>query len=181
VVAINAFPGDFESEHEAIRQVAAEAGVRVAVARHVVKGGPGARELAELVVEAAHEPTSFRPLYELDQPLVDKIDVIAREVCGADGVDMPPLVAKQLARFEELGYGGLPVVIAKTHLSISSDPTLRGAPKGWRLPVREVRAAVGAGYVYAICGEMRTMPGLPKHPGAERIDIDDDGNVVGLA
>jgi len=181
VVAINAFPGDHESEHDAIRQVAADAGVRVAVARHVVDGGPGAAELAQLVVDAAHEPTDFRYLYDLDLPLVDKIDVIAREIYGADGIDLPPLVAKQLARFEELGYGRLPVVIAKTHLSISSDPTLRGAPKGWRLPVREVRAAVGAGYVYAICGEMRTMPGLPKHPGAERIDIDDDGNVVGLA
>ena len=90
-------------------------------------------------------------------------------------------MARQLRRFEELGYGGFPVVIAKTHLSISSDPTLLGAPTGWRMPVREVRAAAGAGYVYAICGDMRTMPGLPKHPAAERIDIDDDGNVVGLA
>ncbi len=181
VVAINAFPGDHESEHDVIREVAAEAGVRVAVARHVVEGGPGARELAELVVEATHEPTAFRHLYELDLPLVDKIDVIAREIYGADGVDFPPPVARQLARFEELGYGSFPVVIAKTHLSISSDPTLLGAPTGWRLPVREVRVAAGAGYVYAICGDMRTMPGLPKHPGAERIDIDDDGNVVGLA
>jgi formate--tetrahydrofolate ligase len=181
VVAINAFPGDHESEHDAIRQVAAEAGVRVAVARHVVEGGAGARELAQLVVDAAGEPTAFRYLYELDAPLVEKIDVIAREIYGADGIDLPPTVARQLARFEELGYGRLPVVIAKTHLSLSSDPTLMGAPTGWRLPVREVRAAVGAGYVYAICGEMRTMPGLPKHPGAERIDIDEDGNVVGLA
>ena len=90
-------------------------------------------------------------------------------------------MAKQLKQFEALGYGKFPVVIAKTHLSLSSDPTLKGAPTGWRMPVREVRAAVGAGYVYAICGEMRTMPGLPKHPGAERIDIDADGNVVGLS
>jgi formate--tetrahydrofolate ligase len=181
VVAINAFPGDHESEHDVIREVAAEAGVRVAVARHVVEGGAGARELAQLVVDAAEEPTAFRYLYELDTPLVEKIEVIAREIYGADGIDLPPTVARQLARFEELGYGRLPVVIAKTHLSLSSDPTLLGAPRGWRLPVREVRAAVGAGYVYAICGEMRTMPGLPKHPGAERIDIDADGNVVGLA
>jgi formate--tetrahydrofolate ligase len=181
VVAINAFPTDFESEHEVIRQIAADAGVRVAVTRHVADGGKGALALAALVVEAAQEPNSFRYLYDLDLPLVDKIDKIAREIYGADGIDLSPSVKKQLARFEVLGYGEFPVVIAKTHLSLSSDPTLRGAPTGWRMPVREVRAAVGAGYVYAICGEMRTMPGLPKHPGAERIDLDKDGNVVGLS
>jgi formate--tetrahydrofolate ligase len=181
VVAINAFPDDHESEHEVIRQIAAEAGARVAVSRHVVEGGEGARDLAKLVVEAAGEPTEFRHLYELDTPLVEKIELIAREIYGADGVDVPAPVARQLSRFEELGYGGFPVVIAKTHLSISSDPTLLGAPTGWRMPVREVRAAVGAGYVYAICGDMWTMPGLPRHPAAERIDIDDDGNIVGLA
>ncbi|MEO7980661.1 MAG: formate--tetrahydrofolate ligase, partial [Sporichthyaceae bacterium] len=181
VVAINAFPGDHESEHEVIRELAAEAGVRVAVTRHVAEGGEGSRDLAKLVVEAAGEPSAFRYLYELDRPLAEKIDVIAREVYGADGIDLPAPVARQLSRFEDLGYGALPVVIAKTHLSLSSDPTLLGAPTGWRLPVREVRAAVGAGYVYAICGEMRTMPGLPRHPAAERIDIDADGNVVGLA
>jgi formate--tetrahydrofolate ligase len=181
VVAINAFPTDFESELDVIRQIAAEAGVRVAVTRHVAEGGKGAVELAKLVIEAANEPNSFHHLYNLDLPLVDKIRKIATEIYGADGIDLTPAVAKQLKRFEILGYGEFPVVIAKTHLSLSSDPTLRGAPTGWRMPVREVRAAVGAGYVYAICGEMRTMPGLPKHPGAERIDIDEDGNVVGLS
>jgi len=181
VVAINAFPGDFESEHQVIREIAAEAGVRVAVTTHVADGGKGALELAALVVEAAQEPTRFHYLYNLDLPLVDKIEKIAREIYGADGIDLTPSVKKQLARFEVLGYGEFPVVIAKTHLSLSSDPTLRGAPTGWRMPVREVRAAVGAGYVYAICGEMRTMPGLPKHPAAERIDIDQEGNVVGLS
>ena len=181
VVAINAFPTDYESELDVIRQIAAESGVRVAVTRHVAEGGKGALELAELVIEAANEPTSFHYLYNLDLPLVDKIEKVAKEIYGADGIDLTPSVAKQLKRFEVLGYGEFPVVIAKTHLSLSSDPTLRGAPTGWRMPVREVRAAVGAGYVYAICGEMRTMPGLPKHPGAERIDIDEDGNVVGLS
>jgi len=181
VVAINAFPGDFESEHQVIREIAAEAGVRVAVTTHVADGGKGALELAALVVEAAQEPTEFHYLYDLDLPLVDKIEKIARDIYGADGIDLSPAVKKQLARFEVLGYGEFPVVIAKTHLSLSSDPTLRGAPTGWRMPVREVRAAVGAGYVYAICGEMRTMPGLPKHPAAERIDIDQLGNVVGLS
>ena len=181
VVAINAFPTDFESEHEAIRQIAADAGVRVAVTQHVADGGKGALALAALVVEAAQELNSFQYLYDLDLPLVDKIEKIAREIYGADGIDLSPAVKKQLARFEVLGYGEFPVVIAKTHLSLSSDPTLKGAPTGWRMPVREVRAAVGAGYVYAICGEMRTMPGLPKHPAAERIDLDRDGNVVGLS
>jgi Formyltetrahydrofolate synthetase len=181
VVAINAFPTDFDSELQAIIDIAAEAGVRVAVTRHVADGGKGALELAALVVEAANEPNSFHYLYELDAPLVDKIEKIATEIYGADGIDLLPSVKKQLARFEVLGYGEFPVVIAKTHLSLSSDPTLRGAPTGWRMPVREVRAAVGAGYVYAICGEMRTMPGLGKHPGAERIDIDEDGNIVGLS
>ncbi|MGZ4611032.1 MAG: formate--tetrahydrofolate ligase [Actinomycetes bacterium] len=181
VVAINAFPSDHESEHEVIREIAAEAGVRVAVTRHVAEGGKGALELAALVVEAAEEPTSFRYLYELDAPLVEKIEVVARDIYGADGIDLAPPVDRQLRRFEVLGYGAFPVVIAKTHLSLSSDPTLLGAPSGWRMPVREVRAAVGAGYVYAICGEMRTMPGLPKHPAAERIDIDEDGNIVGLS
>jgi formate--tetrahydrofolate ligase len=181
VVAINAFPSDHESEHEVIRELATRAGAGVAVTQHVADGGKGALELAALVVEAAAEPTSFRYLYELDAPLVEKIDMVAREIYGADGVDLSPSVAKQLRRFEILGYGGFPVVIAKTHLSLSSDPTLLGAPTGWRMPVREVRAAVGAGYVYAISGEMRTMPGLPKHPAAERIDIDDDDNIVGLS
>jgi formate--tetrahydrofolate ligase len=181
VVAINAFPGDHESEHEVIREIADEAGARVAVTRHVADGGKGALALASVVVEAAAEPTSFRFLYELETPLLQKIETVAREVYGADGVDLSPSATAELRRFERLGYGGFPVVIAKTHLSLSSDPTLLGAPTGWRMPVREVRAAVGAGYVYAISGEMRTMPGLPKHPGAERIDIDEDGNVVGLS
>jgi len=181
VVAINAFPTDHESELQAIKDIAAEAGVRVAVSRHVTDGGKGALELAAMVVEAANEPTSFSYLYELDAPLVDKIEKVATQIYGADGIDLLPSVRRQLARFEVLGFGEFPVVIAKTHLSLSSDPTLRGAPTGWRMPVREVRVAVGAGYVYAICGEMRTMPGLGKHPGAERIDIDEDGNIVGLS
>ena len=181
VVAINAFPGDFDSEHEVIREIAERAGARVAVTRHVAEGGKGALDLAALVVEAAGEPTQFRYLYDLQTPLADKIELVAREVYGADGIDLDPSVVRELRRFEELGYGSFPVVIAKTHLSLSSDPSLLGAPTGWRMPVREVRAAVGAGYVYAICGRMRTMPGLPKHPAAETIDIDDDGNVVGLS
>ncbi len=181
VVAINAFPTDHDSEHDAIRRIAEEAGARVAVSRHVAEGGSGGAELARMVAEAANEPSDFRFLYELDEPLVTKIEKIAKEIYGADGIDIAPEAAGQLRRYEQLGYGTFPVVVAKTHLSLSSDPTLLGAPTGWRMPVREVRAAVGAGYVYAICGDMRTMPGLSGHPAAERIDIDENGEIVGLS
>ncbi|HET8988345.1 MAG TPA: formate--tetrahydrofolate ligase [Humibacillus sp.] len=181
VVAINAFPTDADSEHEVIRELCDEMGVRCAVTRHVAEGGAGALDLARAVSEAAEETTDFRFLYPLEMPLADKIETIAREVYGADGIDVSPAAAKALKEYERLGFGDLPVVIAKTHLSISSDPSRKGAPTGWRLPVREVRAAVGAGYVYAICGDMRTMPGLPKSPNAERIDITEDGSVTGLS
>ena len=181
VVAINAFPQDHDSEHAVIQRFCKDIGVRSAVSTHVANGGAGAQQLAEVVMEAAHEPSSFQFLYSLDMPLEQKIETIAMQIYGADGIDISPGAAKALKEYERLGFGGLPVVIAKTHLSISSDPTLKGAPRGWRLPVREVRAAVGAGYVYAICGEMRTMPGLSTSPNAERIDIDEDGNIVGLS
>ena len=181
VVAINAFPEDFPSEYAAIREIADAMGVRSAVCTHFTDGGTGAAELAEAVVEAADEPSEFRFLYPLEAPLRHKIETVATQVYGAEGVDYSSAAARQLDTYEANGFGGLPVCIAKTHLSISSDPTLRGAPTGWRLPVREVRASVGAGFVYAICGDMRTMPGLPSHPAAEHIDIDDDGEVVGLS
>jgi formate--tetrahydrofolate ligase len=180
VVAINAFPSDFDSEHQVIRDVAESEGALVAVSTHVADGGHGALALAAAVEEACGRDHAFRPTYELDLSLREKIEAVATRVYGADGVDLAATAARDLDRFEVLGYGAFPVVIAKTHLSISSDPALRGAPRGWRLPVREVRAAAGAGYVYAICGEMRTMPGLSRHPAAEAIDLDENGDVVGL-
>ncbi|WP_404383006.1 formate--tetrahydrofolate ligase [Knoellia locipacati] len=180
VVAVNAFPTDHESELAVIEEVARQLGARVAVSTHVLDGGKGATDLATVVAQACEDPHELRHTYELDAPLRDKIEAVATKVYGADGVDFSDVAAKDLARFEVLGYGEFPVVIAKTHLSISSDPTLRGDPRGWRLPVREVRVAAGAGYVYAVSGEMRTMPGLPKHPAAASIDLDPDGNVVGL-
>ena len=100
---------------------------------------------------------------------------------GADGVDISPLAARQLDKYERAGFGNLPVCIAKTHLSLSADPSIKGAPTGWRLPVREVRASIGAGFIYPICGDMRTMPGLSSAPAAERIDIDENGEIVGLS
>ena len=180
VVAINAMEGDFPSEHLAIREIAASVGARAAVCTHFVDGGKGAVELAEAVVEATEEPGDFRMLYDDGATLREKIETVATEIYGADGVDYLPAAARQLDNYERAGFGSLPVCIAKTHLSISSDPALRGAPRGWRLPVREARANVGAGFVYLVSGDMRTMPGLSSSPAAERIDIDENGNVVGL-
>ena len=181
VVAINAFPTDHTSEHAAIREVAEGMGARVAVCTHFSEGGAGAAELAEAVAEAAEEPTSFRVLYPDEASLREKIETIATKVYGARAVEYDFWAARQLESYEKMGLGKLPVCIAKTHLSISSDPTLMGAPTGWVLPVREVRASVGAGFIYPICGEMRTMPGLSSHPAAERIDIDEHGEIVGLS
>lgn len=180
VVAINAMPGDFASEHAAIAEVAASMGVRCAVTTHFADGGRGAAALAEAVAEAASEPSEFAFLYPAQAPIREKIETIATLVYGADGVDYSPAAARQLDTYEKNGFGGFPVCIAKTHLSLSADPALTGAPAGWRLPVREVRASAGAGFIYPICGDMRTMPGLGSHPAAERIDIDADGQVVGL-
>ncbi|HXN61141.1 MAG TPA: formate--tetrahydrofolate ligase [Acidimicrobiales bacterium] len=180
VVAVNAFEDDYPSEHEAIREIAASVGVRTAICTHFTQGGKGAVELAEAVVEACEAPSEFHMLYEDGATLRQKIETIATEVYGADGVDYLPAASRHLDNYERAGFGRLPVCIAKTHLSISSDPKLLGAPKGWRLPVREARANVGAGFVYLVSGDMRTMPGLSRHPAAEQIDIDEDGNVVGL-
>ncbi len=180
VVAINAFPTDYESEYDVIRQVAEEMGARVAVCNHFSEGGAGAVELAEAVAEAAEEPSSFQFLYPDSASLREKIEVIATKVYGAKDVEYNPQAARMLDSYENSGFGGLPLCIAKTHLSISSDPSLKGAPTGWTLPVREVRASVGAGFVYPICGEMRTMPGLSASPAAEDIDIDENGEIVGL-
>ena len=181
VIAINAFPQDHDSEHAVISELAEELGVRWAVTRHVAKGGAGAEELSRAVLAACDDDVDFRFTYPLEASLTEKIEAVATKVYGADGIDVAPAAAKALAEYERLGFGELPVVIAKTHLSISSDPTLLGSPTGWRMPVREVRANVGAGYVYAICGDMRTMPGLSRHPNAERIDISADGVISGLS
>ena len=180
VVAINAFPTDHPSEHEAIKRIAAEAGARVAVSTHVADGGRGGVELAEIVAEAAEEQTDFQMLYPDSASLFEKTEAIATRVYGAEGIDLSAVAAKQLERFADLGFSHLPVCIAKTHLSISSDPKLRGAPTGWRLPVREARLSAGAGFVYLICGSMRTMPGLGAHPAAHDVDIDENGEIVGL-
>jgi len=181
VVAINVFPGDHDSDIQAIHEIAAEYGSRAAVTNHFSLGGKGAIELAEAVADAAAEPSEFKMLYPDHMPLKDKIHAVATKVYGAAGVEYSAQANKQLATYTDAGFGDLPVCIAKTHLSLSHDPKLKGAPTGWTLPVREVRASVGAGFIYPICGDMRTMPGLGKTPAAKSIDIDADGNIVGLS
>lgn len=180
VVAVNVMPGDHDSEHAVIREIAEAADVRFALSSHFENGGRGATELAEAVAEAADDPSEFRLLYPDEMGLRDKIETIATRVYGAAGVDYAPLASRQIERYERAGFGRLPICMAKTHLSLSHDPSLLGAPTGWTLPVREVRASAGAGFIYPICGDMRTMPGLGSNPAAASIDIDADGQTVGL-
>ncbi|TFH88020.1 formate--tetrahydrofolate ligase [Billgrantia azerbaijanica] len=180
VVAINAFPSDHASEHAAIREIAEADGVRAAVATHVRDGGAGALALAEAVAEAAEEGSDFHCLYPDALPLADKIARIATRIYGAADIAFSPQARRQLDAYQAMGHGHLPVCIAKSHLSLSADPALLGAPSGWTLPVREVRLSAGAGFVYALCGDIRTMPGLGAQPAASRIDIDEAGEIVGL-
>ena len=180
VVAINAHPEDHPSEHAAIRRIAGEMSVDCAVHTSYAEGGEGAVELAEAVAAACAEKSDFRMLYADSASLEEKVAAVATRVYGADGVAYDGAAAQQLRQCERDGFGCFPVCIAKTQLSLSSDPRLKGAPTGWTLPIREVRAAAGAGFVYLRSGEMRTMPGLPSAPVAERVDIDDAGNIVGL-
>jgi formate--tetrahydrofolate ligase len=182
VVAINSFPSDTPAEVEAVREVALAAGAEAAVVtRHFADGGAGAEDLAQAVVATAERGApDFRLLYPDDASLGEKIETIATRIYGADGVDMTPAAARALGRFGDLGFGDLPICMAKTQYSLSHDATLRNRPRGWRMPIREVRLSAGAGFVTPLCGDMRTMPGLPSVPGGERIDLDDEGGIVGL-
>jgi len=184
VVAVNAFPTDTAAEHEAICSVALAAGARAAVVTtHFTDGGAGAATLAEAVWAAANSgEAKFAPIYADDVPLAQKIETIAKRIYGADGVDIAPAAAKRLARLEELGYGHLPICMAKTQYSLSHDASKLGRPTGFRVPVKAVTLAAGAGFITAVCGDMRLMPGLNKSPGGERIDLDLEhgGEIVGL-
>jgi len=182
VVAINAFPGDASSEVAAVQEVALAAGARDAVlSRHFAEGGAGAEDLARAVWAAAQVGApEFRLLYPDDAPLAGKIETIAQRIYGADGVDFSATATRGLEELERLGYGALPICMAKSHLSISHDPNLKGRPRGFRVPVRAVRLYAGAGFVTVYCGDMRTMPGLPSRPAGEGVDIDAAGNIVGL-
>ena len=181
VICINHFSSDHQSEIDAVFAVAKEMGVRCALSDHWAAGGAGGADLARLVVEAAEEPTDFKFLYELDQPVKAKIETIAREIYGAGEVAYEPAADSQIRQIERSGFGALPICMAKTHLSLSDDPNRKGAPRDFTLTIREVRASVGAGFIYPLVGEMRTMPGLPSHPAAENVDIDlETGRVTGL-
>ena len=181
VVAINAFPTDHASEHDAIREIAESMGARVAVCTHFSDGGKGAMDLARAVVEACEEKNEFTFCYPDDFTLKQKIESVATKIYGAANVTYSAVANKQLSSYEANGFGRLPVCIAKTHLSISADASLKGAPTGHTLNVREVRASVGAGFIYPICGDMRTMPGLGTQPAAAIIDILENGEIVGLS
>jgi methylenetetrahydrofolate dehydrogenase (NADP+)/methenyltetrahydrofolate cyclohydrolase/formyltetrahydrofolate synthetase len=184
VVAINSFYTDTDKEHELIRKAAIEEGGAedAVVCNHWEIGGKGAVKLAEAVVKACEKPSDFKFLYPLDISIKEKIEIISREVYGADGVDYTPEAEEQIENYTRLGFDKIPVCMAKTHLSLSHDPALKGVPKGFRIPVRDVRASVGAGFIYPLCGEMSTMPGLPTRPGFYDVDIDPEtGQVVGLS
>ncbi len=181
VVAVNAFPTDTNEELELVRKAAADAGAEDAVrSTHFMDGGEGAKDLAKAVVKACEKPNKFRFLYPLDISIKDKIETIATKVYGADGVDYEPMAEKQIKTYTKAGFNKIPMCMAKTHLSLSHDPLLKGVPKGFRLPIREVRASVGAGFLYPLCGTMRTMPGLPSTPAYLNIDIDKNGKIKGM-
>jgi len=181
VVAINHFDYDTAEEIEVVREKAKAAGAEDAVVSKVwLNGGDGGTELAEAVVKAAEKPSEFKFLYPLDWTIKKKIETIAVKIYGADGVDYAPEAEKKIDLYTKQGFDKLPICMAKTHLSLSHDPNLKGRPTGFKVPIRDVRASVGAGFLYPLLGQMRTMPGLPKIPAGTKIDIDENGNIVGL-
>ena len=181
VVAVNRFSTDTDAEIEAVRQIALAAGADSAVESTVwANGGKGGEALAEAVVAAADKPSNFKFLYPLDISIKEKIETIAKKIYGAEDVEYSPLANRQIQNYTDLGFDNLPLCMAKTHLSLSHDPKLKGEPKGFTVPVREVRASAGAGFLYPLLGEMRTMPGLPTVPAGANVDIDENGKTVGL-
>jgi formyltetrahydrofolate synthetase len=182
VVAVNSFATDTPAEVELVRQAAVEAGAEDAVVcTHWMHGGRGAVALAEAVVKAAEKPTNFKFLYPLELSIKEKIEIICKEIYGADGVDYLPEAEAKIELYTRLGFDKLPLNMAKTHLSLSHDAELKGVPKGYRIPIRDIRASVGAGFLYPLLGTMRTMPGLPTRPVFYDVDLDlETGRVVGL-
>lgn len=181
VVAINAFSTDTQAEWDVIREASLRAGAFDAVVtKHWAAGGEGAAALAEAVVKATDEPSDFKFLYDVNQPIKEKIETLAREIYGADGVDYSPETEAKIKLYTDLGYDKIPICMAKTHLSLSHDPALKGVPKGFIFPISDIRASVGAGFLYPLAGAMRTMPGLPSVPTFMGIDIV-DGIIVGLS
>ncbi|OOY15212.1 formate--tetrahydrofolate ligase [Thioclava sp. DLFJ4-1] len=180
VVAINRFTADTEDEIAAVRAAAEAQGVEAVLCTHWAEGGAGTEALAEKIVALTESPSQFAPLYPDDMPLFEKIETIATRIYHASDVYADQKILNQLRDWEAAGYGNLPICVAKTQYSFSADPTLRGAPSGHTLPIREVRLSAGAGFVVVICGEIMTMPGLPRHPAAETIGLDAEGRITGL-
>ncbi|HAF67282.1 MAG: formate--tetrahydrofolate ligase [Bacillota bacterium] len=182
IVALNHFPTDTEREIQFVLERAKKAGASAAVVSKVwAEGGAGGIDLAKAVIDVTeNQPSNFKFLYPLDAPIKQKIETIATKIYGADGVDYLPLANRQIRRYTRLGFGNLPICMAKTHLSLSHDPNLKGRPRNFRVTVREVRASMGAGFLYPLLGEMRTMPGLPSDPAGAHMDIDEDGKIIGL-
>ncbi len=180
VVAVNAFPTDTAAELQLVEDKCRELGVRVALSEVWAKGGEGGRALAEEVVRLCGQPSDFRYSYDLDGSIEDKLEAICRRVYRADGVALTPAAKKQAQRLTELGFGGLPICMAKTQYSFSDDPALLGAPRGFTVTVRNLKVSAGAGFLVALTGDIMTMPGLPKVPAAEKIDVDEDGRISGL-
>jgi formate--tetrahydrofolate ligase len=181
VVAVNRFPADSDEEIEQVRSIALANGAFAAEANDAVaRGGEGATALAEAVVAATEQPSSFAPIYPLENTIERKIEAIATRVYGADGILLQPAARKRIDELEKAGFDGLPICMAKTHLSLSHDPTLANAPTGFTVTVRDLRPYTGAGWLVALCGDMQTMPGLGRTPAAQVVDIDEDGTTVGL-
>lgn len=182
VVAVNSFKDDTDAEVELIRKAAVEAGAEDAVVcRHWMEGGKGAVKLGEAVIKAAEKPTNFKFLYPLEWSIKQKIEIICKDIYGADGVEYTPEAERKIELYNKLGFDKLPLCMAKTHLSLSHDPALKGVPKGYKIPIRDIRASVGAGFLYPLLGEMRTMPGLPTRPVFYDVDLDlETGRVLGL-
>ena len=180
VVAVNAFPTDTEAELHMVEEKCRELGVNVALSEVWAKGGEGGMALAEEVVRLCEQPNDFRFCYEDSLSLAEKINAIAKKVYRADGADLVGNAPKQLKQLEALGFGSMPVCMAKTQYSFSDDPTKLGAPRNFRVSVRNLKVAAGAGFVVALTGDIMTMPGLPKSPAAERIDVDENGVISGL-
>ena len=180
VVAINAFPTDTKAELDMVEKRCNELGVNVALSEVWAKGGAGGKALAEEVVRLCEQPNDFRQSYELDMPIMDKLNAICKKIYHADGVQLVGNAVKQLRQIEELGYGNMPICMAKTQYSFSDDAAKLGAPKGFTVNVRNLKVCAGAGFIVALTGDIMTMPGLPKVPAAEKIDVDENGVISGL-
>ena len=180
VVAVNAFPTDTEAELKLVEDRCRELGVSVALSEVWAKGGEGGMALAEEVVRLCEEENRFRFAYDLDGSIEDKLEAICRRVYRADGVTLTPAARKQAQQLTELGFGGMPICMAKTQYSFSDDPALLGAPRGFTVTVRNIKVSAGAGFLVALTGDIMTMPGLPKAPAAEKIDVDENGKITGL-